>query len=106
MQDKYNSLIELLVAWFGGASTTIIAALAGRLMWHTSQVRKMRRRFFGKKLLLELPIAFGMGLVGDSLSMWLGLERFASIGVIVTVAHLGPRGVEALFMRWFGAKVS
>ncbi|AGA08374.1 hypothetical protein C770_GR4pA062 (plasmid) [Sinorhizobium meliloti GR4] len=59
MSQKYSSLIELLNAWFGGAATTMIGALVGRLMWHTNGVRKMRRKFFGKELLWEMSIAVG-----------------------------------------------
>lgn len=67
MSQKYTSLVELLNAWFGGAATTLIAVLAGRLMWHTNEVRKMRRKFFGKELLWEMPIAVGMAFIGEGL---------------------------------------
>lgn len=53
MSQKYSSLIELLNACFGGAATTMIHDRRDgrRLMWHTNEVWKMRRKFFGKKLL-------------------------------------------------------
>lgn len=105
MSQKYSSLIELLNAWCGGAATTMIGALVGRLMWHTNEVRKMRRKFFGKELLWEMPIAVGMAFIGEALASWLQLEQPMATGLIAALAYLGPRGSEVLFMRWFAAKV-
>ncbi|MCK3780475.1 phage holin family protein [Ensifer sesbaniae] len=105
MQEKYTSLIELLNAWFGGAATTLIAVFAGRLMWHTNEVRKMRRKFFGKELLWEMPIAVGMAFIGEGLATWLSLGQPIATGMIAALAYLGPRGSEVLFLRWFGARV-
>lgn len=72
MSQKYSSLIELLNAWFGGAATTMIGAMVGRLMWHTNEVRKMRRKFFGKELLWEMPIAVGMAFIGEVFGVVVG----------------------------------
>lgn len=105
MSEKYNSLVGLLDAWFGGAFTTLIGAFIGRIMWHAQEVKKARRKFIGRELLWELPIAFGMGMMGEGLASWLGLQSTAATGVIVGLAYLGPRGAEVLFMKWFGAKV-
>ena len=104
MSQNYSSLIELLTAWGGGAATTMIGALVGRLMWHTNEVRKMRRKFFGKELLWEMPIAVGMAFIGAALASWLALEQPMASGLIA-LADLGPRGSEVLFMRWFAAKL-
>ncbi|THK38637.1 hypothetical protein EHS39_09015 [Ensifer sp. MPMI2T] len=104
MPEKYTSLIELLNSWFGGAATTVIGAVVGRLMWHTNEVRKMRRKFFGKELLWEMPIAIGMAFIGEGLANWLNLDQPMATGLIAALAYLGPRGSEVLFMRWFGAK--
>ncbi|AEG06508.1 hypothetical protein SinmeB_5225 (plasmid) [Sinorhizobium meliloti BL225C] len=72
MSQKYSSLIELLNVWFGGAATTMIGAMVGRLMWHTNEVRKMRRKFFGKELLWEMPIAVGMAFIGEVFGVVVG----------------------------------
>lgn len=105
MPDKYNSLVGLLDAWFGGAATTLIGALIGRAMWHAQEVRKARRKFIGWELLWELPIAVGMALIGEGLASWLQFGQPVSTGLIAALAYLGPRGAEVLFMRWFGARV-
>ncbi|MDW9780975.1 hypothetical protein CN204_17020 [Sinorhizobium meliloti] len=105
MSQKYSSIIELLNAWFGGAATTMIGALVGRLMWHTNEVRKMRRKFFGKELLWEMPIAVGMAFIGEALASRLALGQPMATGLIAALAYLGPRGSEVLFMRWFAAKL-
>ncbi|WP_457662869.1 phage holin family protein [Sinorhizobium medicae] len=104
MSQEIFALIELFNAWFGGAATTMIGALVGRLMWHTNEVRKMRRKFFGKELFWEIPIAVGMAFIGAALASWLALEQPMASGLIA-LAYLGPRGSEVLFMRWFAAKL-
>ncbi|ASP87738.1 hypothetical protein CDO26_22130 (plasmid) [Sinorhizobium meliloti] len=78
--------------------------MVGRLMWHTNEVWKMRRKFFGKDLLWEMPIAVGMPFIGAALASWLALEQPMATGIIA-LAYLGPRGSEVLFMRWFAAKL-
>ncbi|MQV97201.1 hypothetical protein GHK46_07185 [Sinorhizobium medicae] len=80
----------------------MIGALVGRLMWHTNEVRKMRRKFFGKELLWEMPIAVGMAFIGAALASWLALEQPMATGLIA-LAYRGARGSEVLFMRWFAA---
>ena len=105
MSDKYQSFAEMLNAWGGGAGATLFGALIGRAMWHVSEARKARRRFFGTELLWELPIAVGMALIGEGLAAWLALGQPASTGLIAALAYLGPRGAEVLFMKWFGARV-
>lgn len=105
MSDKYNSLVGLLDAWFGGAATTMIGAFIGRIMWHAQEVKKARRKFLGRELLWELPIAVGMALIGEGLASWFQFGQPVSTGLIAALAYLGPRGAEVLFMRWFGARV-
>ncbi|MCV9967040.1 hypothetical protein OIU34_34990 [Pararhizobium sp. BT-229] len=61
MPEKYLSLAEMLDLWIGGGLTTIVGALMGRLMWHTTEVPRSRRKFFAKELAWELPLAAGMG---------------------------------------------
>jgi len=105
MSDKYNSIVELLNAWFGGAFTTMFGAVIGRFMWHAQEVRRMKRKFWGKELLWEFPIAIGMAIIGQGLASWLELGQETTTGLIASLAYLGPRGAEVLFMKWFGAKV-
>lgn len=105
MQEKYQTISELLNAWIGGAFTTLFGALIGRGMWHMNEVRKLRRRFFGPELFWELPIAVGMALIGEGLASWMQLPPTTATGLIAAVAYLGPRGSEVLFMKWFGKKM-
>ncbi|MQW03056.1 hypothetical protein GHK45_04255 [Sinorhizobium meliloti] len=65
----------------------------------------MRRKFFGKELLWEIPIAVGMAFLGAALASWLALEQPMAMGLIAALAYLGPRGSEVLFMRWFAPKL-
>ena len=97
-----RGLVEVIDALWGGAVTTMAAALAGRLMWHSTEVRARRRRFFGRELLWELPVAVGMAIIGEAVAAYFGLGRTVSTGVVASLAYLGPRGAEVLLMRIIG----
>ena len=102
MQDQ--SFIEMINNLFGGAVTTLIGAFTGRLMYHSGEVKLGRRRFFGKELLWEIPVAVGMALIGDAAASYMGLTQPVSTGFVATMAYLGPRGAETLLVTWFGKK--
>ncbi|MGO4917833.1 phage holin family protein [Pseudogemmobacter sp. W21_MBD1_M6] len=99
-----NSFIETINALFGGAVTTLIGAFTGRLMYHSGEVKLGRRRFFGKELLWEIPVAIGMAVIGEAAANYLGLGQQVSTGLVATLAYLGPRGAEALICSWLGRK--
>ena len=86
-----NSFIETINHLFGGAITTLIGAFTGRLMWHLGEVKLGNRRFFGKELLWEIPVAVGMALIGDAAANYIGLTQPVSTGFVATLAYLGPR---------------
>ena len=99
-----NSFIETINHLFGGAITTLIGAFTGRLMWHSGEVKLGNRRFFGKELLWEIPVAVGMALIGDAAANYTGLTQPVSTGFVATLAYLGPRGAESLLCAWIGRK--
>jgi hypothetical protein len=96
--------LETLNSVFGGAVTTLIGAFTGRLMYHSGEVKLGRRRFFGKELLWEIPVAVGMALIGDAAASYMGLTQPVSTGFVATLAYLGPRGAETLLAAWIGKK--
>ena len=96
--------LETLNSVFGGAVTTLIGAFTGRLMYHSGEVKLGRRRFFGKELLWEIPVAVGMALIGDAAASYMGLTQPVSTGFVATLAYLGPRGAETLLVAWIGKK--
>jgi hypothetical protein len=102
MQEE--SFIELINNVFGGAITTLIGAFTGRLMYHSGEVKLGKRRFFGKELLWEIPVAVGMALIGDAAANYMGLTQPVSTGFVATLAYLGPRGAEAVLASWLGKK--
>lgn len=104
MPDQQQTLAEFVNYWTGGIGATIGGALLGRIMWHAQEVRKDRRRFFGPELLWELPVAGGMGFIGEGIAGWLSLGQPVSTGIVVGLAYLGPRGAEVLFTKWFDRK--
>ena len=100
MQENPQSLADLINYWTGGVGATLGGAWLGRLMWHVTEARKARRRFFGRELFWELPIAIGMALMGEGLAAWLSIGQPASTGLIAALSYLGPRGIEVLFLKW------
>lgn len=99
-----RGLIDALQSMLGGGLTAFLSALAGRLMWHASEVQAKRRPVLCISLLWEMPLAFGMALIGDGLGMYLDLPRGATVGLIVVLAYLGPRGAAAILERWLAAR--
>jgi hypothetical protein len=99
-----QTIVEALQSMFGGATTTIIGATIGRLMWHTSEVKRKNRRFISLDLIWELPVAFGMGIFGEGASSYFDLDQTSSLAVIAALAYLGPRGIEVMLCRWFASK--
>ena len=95
-----GGFIDTINAVFGGAVTTLIGAFTGRLMWHSGEVKLGNRRFFGKELLWEIPVAVGMALIGEAAAQYIGLIQPVSTGFVATLAYLGPRGAEALLAAW------
>jgi len=104
MPESTKGLIEALDSLWGAAMTTLAVALAGRLMWHSAEVRSGRRPFFGRELWWEIPIAVGMAIIGEGVGAWLALDRVTTNGVIAALAYLGPRGAEALLDRLIRAR--
>ena len=99
-----QSFLETLNGLFGGTLTTLIGAFTGRLMWHSGEVRRGNRAFFGKEILWEIPVAIGMAIIGEAVASYLALGQPVSTGLVATLAYLGPRGTEALLSAWFCRK--
>lgn len=104
MSEQFDTLSGLLDSFLGGALTTVAGAAIGRLMYHVGEVRKRRRRFVSRELVWELPICFGMAVIGESVVSYLGLSQPVSTGVIAALAYLGPRGAEVILLNWLSRK--
>jgi len=70
-----QGFLETLNSLFGGTVTTLIGAFTGRLMYHSGEVKLGRRRFFGKELLWEIPVAIGMAIIGEAVASHLDLGQ-------------------------------
>lgn len=97
-------LIEGLQNLIGGGMTAFVSALTGRFMWHAVEVRAKRRPVLSLSLVWELPLAFGMALIGDGLGAYLELSRDVTIALIAALSYMGPRGVGVMLERWLGGK--
>jgi hypothetical protein len=96
--------LETLNSLFGGALTTLIGAFTGRLMYHSGEVKLGRRRFFGKEILWEIPVAIGMAIIGEAIASHFDLGQPVRTGLVATLAYLGPRGAETLMTAWLYRK--
>jgi len=99
-----QGFLETLNSLFGGTVTTLIGAFTGRLMYHSGEVKLGRRRFFGKELLWEIPVAIGMAIIGEAVASHFDLGQPVRTGLVATLAYLGPRGAEALMTAWLCRK--
>ncbi len=70
-----------------------LIGLLGRLLF----LARVDRRRFGWGLLWEIPIAIGMGAIGKGVADWFNLSPFPEMAVIVCVAYVGPRFIDAAF---------
>jgi hypothetical protein len=86
------------IAFVKGMTVTFVASLFGRLMFHARAAQRGTRRFWSWHLAWELPVAIGMGLIGDALANWLQLDSGARAGFIAAVAYLGPHAIDELFV--------
>ena len=100
IMNEQSGLVEALQGIFGGALTSFAAAMAGRMMFHSSEVRAKRRKVFGAELLWEFPTGFGMGLIGEGIAQYLNWDGAMRLAIIVFVAQVGPRGVQRAIERW------
>lgn len=98
-----NGLIASIQALWGAAATSLIAAVAGRMVVHGVEVRAGRRPVFGWHLVWELPTAVFMAFVGEAIGSYFGLSREVTTGIVAALSYLGPRGardaIEQIFKR-------
>ena len=80
-------------AWTGGAG------MIGRLMFHARQVQQGKRKPLGWALLLDLPIAFGMGWGAYGLCVWFGMDSAPTISAAIAASYLGPYSMDRIFAR-------
>jgi hypothetical protein len=96
---------DWLVKLASGLWASFLAALIGRLMWHTKLVQLGKRKFFSIQAVWELPTVFGMMLVGMGLGEYFHLGENATYGITTLLAYYGPRGVEVIIQRWLASRV-
>lgn len=104
MQDDPATISEALEALFGGAVTTLIAGVTGRVLYHMMEVKRSTRKMFGKELMWEMPTAVGMALIAESVVIKVGVDGSMKTGAIAAIAFLGPRVIEEMWSKWAGKK--
>lgn len=84
----------------GGAVTTLFGAGVGRLMWHSMEVKKGQRNFFGPELVWETPIALGMAVIGEGIASFYEVGPTVTTGIVALAAYIGPRGAEVMLAKY------
>ncbi len=96
-----QSLADVLNQSFGPLAASLFGSITGRMMYHTGEVKKKRRKFFGIDLVWEIPVVLGMWWIGLGIASYFSLSEEAAAGLIVALAYLGPRGITAGVLAWF-----
>ena len=81
---------------------TLGGAAMGRLMWHGTEVKARRRKMFGRELLWEAPVIFGMWLIANGLQVKFGLENSEANALAVVLGYAGPRVIDMAIAKWSG----
>lgn len=82
-----------------GGGLAVMWSAVGRMMYHARQAQQGRRHLFDKRLLWELPVAIGMGIIGQGVAQHFNLQGWVSTAVIVTLGYMGPGFAEAVVWR-------
>lgn len=95
-----HGFIEGLKDSLGAAGVGVAGATGMRLIWVGYQLRDGDRRVVAAWLLFELLIAVMMGLAAIGVAEWFGLTGWQTFAMAGAFGWLGPKGIEACFLRW------
>lgn len=92
MENIFNILQER-------SETILVAAggILGRLIYHSGEVKMNRRKFFSKELVLEVPIALGMGFIANGVCVYFELTGEINTGAAILAGYLGPKSIDLIF---------
>lgn len=76
------------------------AGMIGRLMFHSRQVQMGKRKPFSLALIMDLPIALGMGWTALGMAKFLGFAPEPTTSLAIAAAYLGPYSVDRLFIAF------
>ena len=102
-----------VTGWWGSLGTHFdswvtsawVAAVAGRLAWHTRLVQKGERRFISKELFFEIPIVFFTYLLGTGAVSYFGWHGQIAGAVVSVISYLGPGGLQVIAQRYAAMKL-
>lgn len=100
MADPQGTLWEAINNLLPGSLTTLFGAFVGRAMWHSAEARANHRAFIGRELIWELPILFGMWMIGLGVGDYFALSMRETAAVCSALSYLGPRGSKVAIGRW------
>jgi hypothetical protein len=99
--DDFASIIDRLQVWAWAG----VAGMIGRVLYHSRQVQRGRRRFLSAQLIQEAPIALGMGFMAHGGCVWLGITGEPAVAAIILAGYLGPYSIDTIFLRWIERKI-
>lgn len=98
-----SSIMGQRMADFNGIDPAYVytggAGIIGRLMFHARQVQMGKRKPISWVLVLDLPIALGMGWGIYGLCVWGSLPFETAFSAGIAAAYLGPYSIDSIFAR-------
>lgn len=95
-----HGFLENLKDGIGAVGTGLAGATGFRLVWVGYQLRAGDRRIVAAWLAFELFIAVVMGLAALGVAEWFELTTWQTFALAGAFGWLGPKGIEALVLRW------
>lgn len=89
------------LAWLKTTAGWIAAGVFGRFVWLGREIVAGKRKFWSPAMLMELPVAIGMGYLGTALANWMGTPELA-IAFAGAGGYYGTYGLDLLLSRFVG----
>lgn len=103
MRPGVRSVLTAIIDYLNQKAPWIwamVASLAARLMYHTEQAKRGRRRFFSVKLAYELPTAVGMAIIAYGGCLLFGFTGEGAVAIVGVASYLGPYTIDIYVTRW------
>lgn len=78
----------------GLATSALVAAVVGRLAYHTRMVQQGERKFWSREMLLEIPIVVFTYVLGIGVADYFGFRGTTAGAVVAVISYFGPGAIQ------------